>query len=240
MFNQCKVRIHGLLGFIVRNFLLFFQIYAIVYVFINSYINQWFSLNRETFFEFEKVIVINFFQAEILFLYLFYKKMKNNNKSAELKAMYLNYLQDMERQGINKKKASVYMLIAVLILGAIFGLLIWKSPFGGFINLVIGLNEIMINNIEIGVPCLLFAVFLFLQIKNGGTDRSLSAHSRLGAIMYSFRIAIPIFIVLFVARILFSGKTEDSFVPAGLLAINLSFLITIIKQKSFSAINSKS
>lgn len=240
MFNQCKVRIYGFLGFLVKNFLLFFQIYAIVYVFINSYINQWFSLNRETFFEFEKVIVINFFQAEILFLYIFYKKIKNNNKAAELKAMYLNYLQDMERQGINKKKASVYMLIAVLILGAIFGLLIWKSPFGGFINLVIGLNEIMINNIEIGVPCLLFAVFLFLQIKNGGTDRSLSAHSRLGAIMYSFRIAIPIFIVLFVARSLFSGKTEDSFVPAGLLAINLSFLITIIKQKSFNAINSKS
>lgn len=233
-------RIHGFLGFLVKNFLFFFQIYAIVYVFINSYINQWFSLNRETFFEFEKVIVINFFQAEILFLYLFYKKMKNNNKAAELKAMYLNYLQDMERQGINKKKASVYMLIAVLILVAIFGLLIWKSPFGGFIKLVIGLNEIMINNIEIGVPCLLFAVFLFLQLKNEGRDRSLSAHSRLGAIMYSFRITIPIFIVLFVARIFFSGKTEDSFVPAGLLAINLSFLITIIKQKSFNAINSKS
>lgn len=234
------VRINGLLGFLVRNFLLFFQIYAIVYVFINSYINQWFSLNRESFFEFEKAVVINFFQAEILFLYLFYKKIRNNNKSAKLKTIYLNYLHDMEKQGINKKKALISMLIALIILASIFTLLILKSPFGSFIELVIGLNEIMIKNVEILVPCLLFAVFLYFQLRYERQDTSFGAYSRLGIIMYSFGISIPLFIVLFIVRIYFSGKTEDSFVPAGLLAINLSFLITIIKQKSFNAINSKS
>lgn len=228
-------RIHGFLGFTVRHFLLFFQIYAIIYVFINSYINQWFSLNRESFFEFEKALVINFFQAEILFLYLFYKKIRDNNKSAELKTVYWNYLQDMEKQGINKKKASISMLIALIILASVFTLLILKSPFGNFIELVIGLNEIIIKNVEIWIPCLLFAIFLYFQLRYERQDTSFRVYSRLGMIMYSFGISIPLFIVLFIVRIYFSGKTEDSFVPAGLLAINLSFLITIIKQKSFNS-----
>ncbi|MGU3373954.1 hypothetical protein [Chryseobacterium sp. M5A1_1a] len=230
-------RIQGVLNFAVRNFLLFFQIYVIVYVFINSYIDLWFSLNRETFFEFEKVIVINFFQAEVLFLYILYHKIKSNknNKIAGLKVMYLKYLEDMQSQGINKRKASLSMLVAILILGSVFVILILKSPFGGFLKLVIGLNEVMIKNIEILIPCLLLAIFHYFQLKHEVKESSFNAVNRLGAIMHGFKISIPIFILLFVVRIYFSGKTEDSFVPAALLAVNLSFLIAIIKRKQITS-----
>ncbi len=223
-----------------RNFLLFFQIYAIVYVFINSYIDVWFTLNKETFFEFEKVVVINFFQAEALLLYILYHKIRNKNYD-ELKTMYLNYQKDMESQGFNKRKAAMGMLVAILIFVALFGVVIFKSPLGGVIEFVIGLNQILLTNMEILIPCLLLAVFLYLQLKSEIKDSSFNnAIVRLGGIIYSFKISIFIFIVLFVVRILFSGRAEDSFAPAGLLAINIAFLITIIKQKSFNAINSKS
>ncbi|WP_123908398.1 hypothetical protein [Chryseobacterium sp. G0162] len=229
-----------ILSFMARNFLLFFQIYAIVYVFINSYIDVWFTLNKETFFEFEKVVVINFFQAEALFLYILYHKIRNKNYD-ELKTMYLNYQKDMESQGFNKRKAAMGMLVAILIFVTLFGVVIFKSPLGGVIEVVIGLNQILLTNMEILIPCLLLAVFLYLQLKSEIKDSSFNnAIVRLGGIIYSFKISIFIFIVLFVIRILFSGRAEDSFAPAGLLAINIAFLITIIKQKSFNAINSKS
>ncbi len=206
-----------------RNFLLFFQIYAIVYVFINSYIDVWFTLNKETFFEFEKMVVINFFQAEVLFLYIFYHKIKNKNYG-ELKTMYLNYQTDMESQGFNKRKAAMGMLVAILIFVALFGVMIVKSPFGSVIEVVIGLNQILLTNMEILIPCLLLAVFLYLQLKSEIKYSSFNnAIVRLGGIIYSFKISIFIFIALFVVRILFSGRAEDSFVPAGLLAINIAF-----------------
>ncbi|MFP3831837.1 hypothetical protein [Chryseobacterium sp. SIMBA_028] len=228
-----KSRVQGVLNFLVRNFLLFFQIYAIVYVFINSYIDLWFSLNREAFFEFEKVIVINFFQAEVLFLYILYNKIKNNKneKIAGLKVMYSKYLEDMQSQGVSKRKASISMLVAVVILAFLFIVLILKSPFGDFLKLIIGLNEVMIKNVEILIPCLLLVIFLYYQLKHEAKDMMFNAANRLSTIMNSFKISIPIFIILYAVRIYFSGKTEESFVPAALLAVNLSFLMMIIREK---------
>lgn len=231
-------RIQDILKFSVKNFLLFFQIYAIVYVFINSYINMWFSLDKENFLEFEKIIIINFFQAEVFFVYMFYHKFRNKDYGI-LKIRYLSYIEDMENQDINKRKASISLLIGVLIFIFVFTFLIWKSPFGNFIKLVIGLNEILVKNINLLIPCLLFVVFFYLKLKYEVENASSHVANRFAAIIYSFFTAFPIFILLYVVRVYFSGKTEDSFVPAGLLAINLSFLITIIKQKSFNAINSK-
>lgn len=232
-------RIQGILSFLGRNFLLFFQIYAIVYVFINSYIDLWFSLNRETFFEFEKVIVINFFQAEVLFLYLLYNKIKNskNEKIAGLKVMYSKYLEDMQSQGVNKRKAFLSMLAAILIVGSLFIVLILKSPFGDFFKLVIGLNEVMIKNVEILIPCLLLAIFLYYQLKHEAKDMRSNVANRLSLIMNSFKISIPIFIILYAVRIYFSGKTEESFVPAALLAVNLSFLMMMIREKQLISQN---
>ncbi|WP_332589148.1 hypothetical protein [Chryseobacterium sp.] len=226
-------KVQGIVNFLGRNFLMFFQIYAIVYVFMSSYINLWFSLNRETFFEFEKVIVMNFFQAEMIFLYLFYNKIKNskNEKIAGLKVMYSKYLEDMQSQGVNKLKASLSLLAGFFIVAFLFILLILKSPFGSFFKLIIGLNEIMIKNVEILIPCLLLALFLYFQLKNDAKNITLNAAIRLGLIMNSFKISIPIFIILYAVRVYFSGKTEESFVPAALLAVNLSFLITIIREK---------
>ena len=92
---------------LARNYFLLFQIYAIAYIFINSYINAWFSLNKNTFFEFEKIIVINFFQAEILFLYLFIQNIKKSNKYEKFKGIYKKYIIDMYQQGIKKNTATV-------------------------------------------------------------------------------------------------------------------------------------
>ncbi|WP_162926144.1 hypothetical protein [Chryseobacterium aurantiacum] len=176
---------------------------------------------------------MNFFQAEMIFLYLFYNKIKNskNEKIAGLKVMYSKYLEDMQSQGVNKLKASLSMLAGLFIVAFLFILLILKSPFGSFFKLVIGLNEIMIKNVEILIPCLLLALFLYFQLKNDAKNSTLNAAIRLGLIMNSFKISIPIFIILYAVRVYFSGKTEESFVPAALLAVNLSFLITIIREK---------
>lgn len=190
---------------------------------------MWFSLDRETIIEFEKIIVINFFQAEVFFLYMFYYKLRNKDYYI-LKVRYLAYIKEMENQGVSKRKASVSMLVVIMILIFFFALLIWKSPFGNFIKLVIGLNEILVENSNILIPCVLFIIFLYLKLKYEVDNTSSHMADRLGTIVYSFFISFPIFILLYVVRAYFSGKTEESFLPAGLLAVNLSFLIMFIKQ----------
>lgn len=213
---------------LARNYFLLFQIYAIAYIFINSYINAWFSLNKNTFFEFEKIIVINFFQAEILFLYLFIQKIKKSNKYEKFKAIYKKYIIDMNQQGIKKNTATVMICIIISILFFIFSLLIIKTPFLNFIKLVIGLNEIILKEIKLWIPCLFFLISFYFEIKSYSQQNYITILNKLKIILRSFLMAIPIFIILFLIRYYFIKNIEGTIISSGLLSINLSILITLV------------
>jgi len=223
-----KSKNSNIIKILASSYFLIFQIYTIVYIFINSYINSWFSLNKNTFFEFERLIVINFYQVEILFLYLFYHKIKRSNIYEKFKAIYKKYILDMYQQGIKKNTANIVLSIIVLVLLFIFSFLIINTPFANFIKLIIGLNQIILKEMKLWIPCLFFLLSFYFEVKSGSQKNYLTTLNKLRVILRSFLMAIPIFITLFLIRYYFIKNLEGTVISSGLLSINLSILITLI------------
>lgn len=213
---------------LARSYFLLFQIYAIAYIFINSFINSWFLLNKNTFYEFEKIIVINFFQAEILFLYLFIQKIKKSNKYEKFKIIYKKYIIEMYEQGIKKNTATLLMCIIISILFFIFSFLIIKTPFAIFIKITLGLNEIILKEIKLWIPCLFFLISFYFEIKLDSQQNYTTILNKLKIIVRSFLMAIPIFVILFLIRYYFIKNIDGTIISSGLLSINLSILITLV------------
>lgn len=209
---------------LARNYFLIFQIYTIVYVFINSYINSWFSLNRSTFFEFEKIIVINFFQAQVLLLYLFIQKIRKGNKYEKFKVIYKKYIIDMQQQGIKRTTATLMICITILILFLIFSFLLIKTPF----VFILGLNEIILKEKKIWIPCLFFLISFYFETKSDSHQNYIAILNKLRILLRGFLVAIPIFVVLFLIRYYFIKNLEGGIISSGILSINLSVLLTLI------------
>lgn len=211
--------------------MIFFQIYVIIYVFFQSYINLWYSLNESTFFEFEKIIVINFFQVEVIFTFLIYKKLRNKNFLNTFKLIYLQYISDSEKQRYSKKTAIVILVLALVAIMLFVSFVIVKTSFVVFFELIIGLNEIILKNWELLIPCLIyFGIFYMTVVRNKNILILNNIFRKASTIIYSFLISIPIFVILLLLRFTFASNLESSVISSYVLSINISILYTLLKE----------
>lgn len=223
--------INLLIRFAKKNLLIFFQIYVTTYVFFQSYINLWFSLNERTFFEFEKIIVINFFQVEVIFTFLIYKKLRNKNFLNTFKLIHLQYINDSEKRGYSKKTASVILVLAFVTIFIFVSFVVVKTSLIVFFQLIIGLNEIIVTNWELLISCLIyFVIFYITVVRNKNIVILTKIFRKASTIIYTFLISIPIFVILLLLRITFTSNIESSIISAYILSINISFLFTLLKE----------
>ena len=94
----------------------------------------------------------------------------------------------MPQQGIKKNTATVMICIIISILFFIFSLLIIKTPFLNFIKLVIGLNEIILKEIKLWIPCLFFLISFYFEIKSDSQQNYITILNKLKIILRSFCI----------------------------------------------------
>lgn len=134
----------------------------------------------------------------------------------------------MYQQGIKKNTANIVLSIIVLVLLFIFSFLIINTPFANFIKLIIGLNQIILKEMKLWIPCLFFLLSFYFEVKSGSQKNYLTTLNKLRVILRSFLMAIPIFITLFLIRYYFIKNLEGTVISSGLLSINLSILITLI------------
>lgn len=175
---------------------------------------------------------MNLLQVEILFLYLLHQKIKKSDKYGKYRIIYEKYILDMHHQGIKKHTSIVIMSIVVFVFFLIFFFLIIKTPFVNFIKLVIGLNEIILKDMKLLIPCLFFLISFYFEVKFNSQQNLILIQNKLKIIIRSFLLAVPIFVIFFLIRYFFVKKDEEAgLISSSLLSINLSLLINFILFK---------